>query len=124
VNPCPDTPALDDAALFGNVWIQELPTGAAFRFLEATSSLVTFATARQSFDTIAAVPPQFRRAATTITDLLDRGPLEAATDDPSDVTFRGIATRNEGVEHDWGTLPPFVGVDVYSGRLDRHLSPA
>jgi hypothetical protein len=123
VKPCPGTPALDDADLSGHVWIQELPTGAQFRFQVAPSGLVTFATARQSFDTVAAVPPQFRRAAATITDQLDRETLDAATDDPSDVTFCGIATRNEGVGYDWGTLPPFVGVDVWSGRQDRYLSP-
>ena len=123
VKPCPETPALEDVDLSGHVWVQELPTGPQVRFQVAPSGLVTFATSQQSFDTITALPPQFRRAAETINERLDHAALEAATDDPSDVTFCGIATRNEGLTYDWDSLPPFVGVDVYSGRKDQFLSP-
>ena len=120
---CPETPALDEVEFSGHVWVQELPTGGEFRFQVAASGLVTFATAQQSFDTATAVPPQFRRAAEMIDERLDREALEAATDDPSDVTFCGIATRNEGVEYDWNALPAFVGVDIWSARKDQFLSP-
>ena len=120
---CPERRALDDAEFSGHVWVQELPTGAEFRFNVAASGLVTFATARQSSDTAADVPPQFRLAADRINQRLDREALEAATDDPSDVTFCGIATRNEGIEFDWQQVPAFVGVDVWSGRQDRFLPP-
>ena len=120
---CPETPALADVEFSGHVWVQELPTGGTFRFQVAASGLVTFATAQHSFDTPASVPPQFRRAAELINEQLDREALEAATDDPSDVTFCGIATRNEGVEYDWNALPAFVGVDIWSDRKDQFLSP-
>ncbi|WP_254274618.1 hypothetical protein [Haloarcula marina] len=120
---CPDTPALDDAEFSGHVWVEELPTGAEFRFQVAASGFVTFATARQSYDTAAAVPPQFRRAANLINDRLDREALAAATDDPSDVTFCGLATRNEGTEFDWQKVPAFVGVDVWSSRQGKFLPP-
>jgi len=123
VNSCPETPTLGDSDFSGHVWVQELPTGAQFRFQVAPSGLVTFATADRSFDTLAAVPPQFRRAAETIHERLNRQALEAATDDPSDVTFCGIATRNEGIAYDWQTVRPFVGVDVHSGQKDQFLSP-
>lgn len=123
MEPCPETPALKDVDLSGHVWVQELPRGAQFRFQVAPSGLVTFATTEHSFDTITALPPQFRRAAASINERLDHGALEAATDDPSDVTFCGIATRNEGIEYDWKSLPPFVGVNVYSGRKSQFLSP-
>jgi len=123
VKQCPETPALGDAEFSGHVWVQEHPTGGTFRFQVAASGLVTFATAQRTFDTAAAVPPQFRRAATAIDERLDRDALAAATDDPSDVTFCGIATRDEGVEYDWGSVPPFVGVDVWSGRHAQFLSP-
>ncbi|MFC6865145.1 hypothetical protein ACFQGE_16985 [Halomicroarcula sp. GCM10025817] len=120
---CPETPAGSDVEFSGHVWVQELPTGAEFRFQVAASGLVTVATASQSYETAASVPPQYRRAADCIDQRLDRKALEAATDDPSDVTFCGIATRNEGIEFDWQRLPAFVGVDVWSGRQDRFLPP-
>jgi hypothetical protein len=123
VKQCPETPPLGEAEFSGHVWVQELPTGGEFRFQVAPSGLVTFATPEDFFDTAAAVPPQFRRAAQLINRQLDREALEAATDDPSDVTFCGIATRNEGLEYDWDAVPPFVGVDIWSGRKDHFLSP-
>jgi hypothetical protein len=123
VKQCPETPPLGDAEFSGHVWVQELPTGGEFRFQVAPSGLVTFATAEESFDTTAAVPPQFRRAAQLINEDLDRDALDAATDDPSDVTFCGIATRNEGIKYDWDAVPPFVGVDIWSGRKEQFLSP-
>jgi len=124
VKQCPETPTLDAATEFaGHVWIQELPTGGEFRFQVAPSGLVTFATAKQSVDTADSVPMAHRRAARVIDEQLDRDALAAATDDPGDVTFCGIATRNEGVEYDWESVPAFVGVDVWSGRNERFLSP-
>lgn len=120
---CPETPALADVEFSGHAWVQELPTGGTFRFQVAASGLVTFATAQQSFDTPATVPPQFRLAAELINERLDRDALAAATGNPSDVTFCGIATRNEGVEYDWHTVPAFVGVDIWSDRKDQFLSP-
>jgi hypothetical protein len=124
VKQCPETPPLDTADGFtGHVWVQELPTGGTFRFQVAASGLVTFATPERSFDTVTAVPAPFRRAATTISDRLDLDALQAATDDPERVTFCGIATRNEGVDYDWDSVPAFVGVDVWSQRQGQFLAP-
>jgi hypothetical protein len=123
VKHCPETPALEEVEFSGHVWVQELPTGGEFRLQVAPSGFVTFATTEQSFDTVAAVPPQFRRAAELINERLDRDALEAATEDPSSVTFCGIATRNEGVAYDWDSVPPFVGVDIWSEQKEKFLSP-
>ncbi|MDS0261051.1 hypothetical protein NDI56_16760 [Haloarcula sp. S1CR25-12] len=121
---CPETPTLADTEAFsGHVWVQELPTGAAFRFTVAPSGFVTFATADGSFDVAASVPVAFQRAARLIDDELDRDALQAATDAPSEITFCGIATRNEGIEYDWESVPAFVGTDVWSGRSESFLSP-
>lgn len=120
----PETPMLADTVEFtGHIWIQELPTGGRFRFTVAPSGLVTFATADGTFDSAASVPVAFRRAAHQVAEQLDRDALQAATDSPSAITFCGIATRNEGVDYDWGAVPPFVGTDVWSGRKERYLSP-
>lgn len=121
---CPETPPLETADEFaGHLWVQELPTGERFRFQVAASGLVTFATPEQSFETVAAVPAQFRRAATTISERLNLDALQAASDDPGSVTFCGIATRNEGVDYDWDSVPPFVGGDVWSQRQGQFLAP-
>jgi len=124
VKQCPETPALDDTEAFsGHVWVQELPTGAAFRFTVAPSGFVTFATVDGSFAVAASAPVAFQRAAHLIDDELDRDALQAATDAPSEITFCGIATRNEGIEYDWESAPAFVGTDVWSGRSETFLSP-
>ncbi|MBX0288303.1 hypothetical protein [Haloarcula salinisoli] len=121
---CPEAPTLAETGEFsGHVWVQELPTGGQFRFTVAPSGFVTFATPDGSFDAAASVPAAFRRAAHQIAAQLDRDALEAATDAPDDITFCGIATRNEGVDYDWAAVPPFVGTDVWSGRSEAFLSP-
>lgn len=120
----PETPALADAGEFtGHLWIQELPTGGQFRFQVAASGLITFGTADRTFETIKAVPLPYRRAAETVSECVDRSALQAATDDPEQVTFFGLATRNEGIAYDWTALPPFVGVDIWSGNADALVSP-
>ncbi len=126
MHQCPETPPLDtDAAdqLSGHVWVQELPTGGELRFQVAASGLVRFGTAEGTFEAASSVPVLYRRAATEISDRLDRGVLQGATDDPESVTFCGVATWNEGVPYDWGALPAFVGTDVWSGTKGAFLSP-
>ena len=124
VKQCPETPTLNDTVEFsGHIWVQELPTGGQFRFTVAPSGFVTFATPDGSFDAAASVPVAFRRAANQVEAQLDRDALRAATDAPEEITFCGIATRNEGVEYDWGAVPPFVGTDVWSEPHDQYFSP-
>ena len=124
MHPFPETPPLEENADFrGHLWIQELPTGGRFRFSVADSGLVTFGTADETFAGVDAVPPPFRRAAETVGTRLDRAALRDATEQSDQVTLFGCATRNEGVDYDWTALPPFVGVDVWSPRSDRLLSP-
>ena len=99
VKQCPETPTLTDTVEFsGHIWVQELPTGGQFRFTVAPSGFVTFATPDGSFDAAASVPVAFRRAATQIEAQLDRDALQAGTDATDEITFCGIATRNEGVD--------------------------
>jgi len=120
----PDTPPLADAEpLTGHLWIQELPAGGQFRFQVTDSGHLTFGTADRTFDTVDAVPLQYRRAAMTVSERLDRGALRKALDDPAQITFFGTATRNEGIDYDWTALPPFVGIDIWSDRQDGLLAP-
>lgn len=120
----PDTPALAEVgALTGHLWIQELPTGGQFRFQVAASGLITFGTVDRTFEIVDAVPLPYRRAAEAVSECLDRAALQAATNDPDQVTFFGLATRNEGIDYDWTALPAFVGVDIWSGNTDALVSP-
>jgi hypothetical protein len=124
MTPFPETPPLDDSVAFrGHLWIQELPTGGRFRFAVADSGLVTYGTDDETFTGVDAVTPPYRRAADTIDTQLDRSALRNALDRPEQVTFFGLATRNEGLDYDWTALPPFVGVDVWSPRRDGLLPP-
>ncbi len=120
----PETPTLAEAGEFtGHLWIQELPTGGQFRFQIAASGLITFGTVDRTFETVEAVPLPYRRAAETTKQCLNRGALQAATDNPEQVTFFGRATHNEGLDYDWTALPAFVGVDIWSGSIDALVSP-
>lgn len=124
MKPAPETPILEDSDTFtGHLWIQERPTGGQFRFQVAASGLITFGTPNGTFDSVGMVPAPFRRAAETVSERLDRDAFYAATDRPDEVTFVGLATRNEGATYDWDTLPAFVGVDVWSGAAGDYLSP-
>lgn len=103
--------------------MQERPTGGKFRFQVAPSGLITFATADRTFDSAEAVPVQYRRAAGLIHERLNRNAVQAAIDTPDDVTFCGVATRNERVSYDWNALPAFVGTDVWSETKGAFLPP-
>ena len=109
--------------LFGHVWIQELPTGGPLRFQVSETGLVTFAASNLVTETVESLPIQYHRAAQLVIDQLDRAVFRAAVDDPTNVTFCGIASWNEGLEYDWGTVPAFVGMSVWDGSQDRFLSP-
>jgi hypothetical protein len=124
MTPFPEMPSLEASSEFrGHLWVQELPTGGRFRFSVADSGLVTFATADETFTGVDAVPPPYRRAADTVGTQLDRAALRDALDQPEQVTFFGLATRDEGLDYDWTALPPFVGIDVWSSRGDGLLPP-
>lgn len=89
----------------------------------AASGLVTFGVADRTFDGVEAVPIQYRRAAELVVDRIDRGALQSATDEPSEVTFCGVATWNDGIEYAWRDMPALVGVDVWTGSSETFLSP-
>ncbi|MFB6299074.1 MAG: hypothetical protein ABEH65_02315 [Halobacteriales archaeon] len=119
----PSTPPLTDVSLSGHLWIQELVTGAKLRFQVAESGLITFGTADRLVESPEELPLPYRRATQTVRANLDRATFREAVDEPDTVTFFGLATWNTGIEYDWATMPPFLGVDVWSGRQDTYLSP-
>ena len=64
------------------------------------TGLVTFGVDNFVTETVKSLPIQYHRAAQLVTDQPDRAAFHAAVDDPTDVTFCGIASWNEGLEYD------------------------
>lgn len=104
----------------GHLWLLEDVAGAPLRFSVAESGLITFGTADRRFDE---VPLSFGSAARHVREAIDLGALRAAAEDPSSVTFFGVATRLESVDYYWDRLPPFLGTDVWSGDRGAYLPP-
>lgn len=104
----------------GHLWLLEYVTGAPLRFSVAESGLISFGTADRRFEE---VPLSFGSAARHVREAIDLDALRAAAEDPSSVTFFGVATRLESVDYDWDRLPPFLGTDVWSGDRGAYLPP-
>lgn len=120
----PDTPACEATVdLTGHLWIQELPTGGDLRFRLTDSGALEFGTRSETAASITALPASYRRGAQFVRDGIDRTALQAASTDPTSITFFGLATRYEGLDYDWQAVPVFLGVDVWSGRKNRYLPP-
>lgn len=113
----PDLPrASETPSLFeeGHLWIQELVVGAPLRFRLEPSGRITFENRERRFHDDP--PRSYRHAVRHVRERLDRDALLAEAEDPSEVVFYGVATRNEGVDYDWGRLPGLLGTDVRSGE--------
>lgn len=104
----------------GHLWLQEYVVGAPFRFSVAESGLTTFGDAERSFDE---VPLPYRFAARHVRERLALDALRTAADDPSAVTFFGVATRREAVDYDWDRLPPVLVTDIWSDAREACLPP-
>ncbi|MDY6817903.1 MAG: hypothetical protein SVG88_04500 [Halobacteriales archaeon] len=123
MQPFPSTPPLADATLTGHLWVQELVTGGPLRFQVAESGLITFGTPESVVETPEELSLPYRRATQSVREHLDRDAFRAAVDRPDSVTFFGRATWWTGLDYEWSTVPPFLGIDVWSGRRDAYLSP-
>lgn len=124
VHEFPDSDGLANAPnLSGHLWVQELPTGGFVRFSVAPSGLISFGTRHETFEVGGDVPLAFRRAEQSLRTQLDVDALRAATEETDSITFFGIATWYEGIDYDWDTLPPVIGVDAWSGQRDAFLPP-
>ncbi len=119
----PETRALDDAELSGHLWIQAVPTGVPLRFQLQDTGLVVFGDEARVYDVGDDLPLPYRSAAAEVRRNLDREVLGSSVDDPSSLTFQGIATVYRGVSYSWSEVPAFLGVDVYSGSREDHLPP-
>jgi hypothetical protein len=114
VDPFPPRPRLDDApaALLddGHLWLEEHVLGARLRFRVTDRGLV-FGDADGTFDPWGE-PFGVRAAVDEVRERFDADAFAAGVDTPSEYTFLGIATRNEGIDYAWDRLPAFLGTDV------------
>lgn len=124
VQSFPDTGLLSgDPDLSGHLWVQELPTGGFVRFRVADSGLITLGTRRTTFEEGGGVPLAYLRASQHLRERLDVDALREATDDTDSITFFGIATRYEGIDYEWPSPPPLLGVDAWSAERGGYLPP-
>ena len=111
VPPLPHIEDVPELFEHGHLWIQELVVGTFLRFHLEPTGQVTFADRTRRFDD---VPPSLRASIRHVRERLDREALLATGEDPSTVTFIGVATRFEGVPYEFDQLPSFLGTDVWS----------
>jgi hypothetical protein len=141
VKPFPERPDAMDAPEMleeGHLWLLELVEGAPLRFELQDSGLLTFGDAHRAYSDADELPLSVQAAVRHVREQFDREALRTAVEDPTAVTFFGVATRNEGVIYDWDRLPPFLGTEIRDEdgyrppdateaifeRLDLHPAPA
>jgi hypothetical protein len=115
VHPFPPTPSLADAPADrfeqGHLWLQEWVVGAPLRFRLDEAGLI-FGDADRIFDAWDE-PTGYGHAVRWVRSRFDEEAFRAEVDATGEYTFLGIATRNEGINYDWDSLPGFLGVDIY-----------
>lgn len=110
--PAADAPDVTDE---GHLWLLELVEGAPLRFQLQASGLLRFGDGDREYRDAEDLPRSVHAAVRHVRERFDREALRAAVDTPTEVTFFGVATRNEGIEYDWERLPPFLGTEVWAG---------
>ncbi|GAB6878209.1 hypothetical protein JCM17823_04830 [Halorubrum gandharaense] len=99
----------------------EYVDGSPLRFRVAESGLVEFADAAGALDDD--VPPRYRHAVRTVRERLDREAVRTALDDPTTVTFAGVATHLRNTDYDWDVMPGFLGTAVHDADREQFLPP-
>ncbi|TQQ81501.1 hypothetical protein [Halonotius roseus] len=126
MNAFPATPPVAEAPselLSGHLWLLELIDGRPLRFQLQDSGLLRVGDAETVYDDPDAIPLPFQRAVRHIRESLDRDALRAAVDDVEGVTFFGVATTRESVPYDLGSMPPFLGTDVWAADDEAFRPP-
>jgi len=120
----PPLPTVADAppSLFdGHLWIQEWVCGGLLRVQLRESGLLRFGDTERVFD--GDVPRGYRHAVRHVRERFDRDALRGALDDVEAAVFYGVATRQQPLDYDWASLPPFLGFDAFDAGGDAFLPP-
>ena len=99
----------------GHLWLLELVEGVPLRFQLQESGLLRFGDAEREYRDADDLPLSIQAAVRHVRECFDRDAFRAGVDSPTEVTFVGVATRNEAIEYDWERLPPFLGTEVSAG---------
>lgn len=118
--PATDAPNVTDE---GHLWLLELVEGAPLRFQLQESGLVRFGDGEREYRDADDLPLSVQAAVRHVRERFDRDALRVGVDSPTEVTFFGVATRDEGVDYDWGRLPPFLGTEVWVGGESAFRPP-
>ena len=123
----PRIPALDaapDALLDGgHLWLLEKIDGYQLRFQVDASGYIQFADRERRFADPDAIPWPYRCATRHVRTRFDRTAFREAVDDPTAVTFFGIATIHRSIPYDWDRIPPVLGFGIYSEKAGTFLTP-
>lgn len=103
-----------DVTSDGHLWLLELVEGVPFQFELRPSGLLRFGVGGRIYRDAEDIPPSVQAAVREVRERFDRDALRQAVDDPTGVTFFGVATRYERIEYDWERLPAFLGTDIWS----------
>ncbi|MEF8840881.1 MAG: hypothetical protein V5A62_04555 [Haloarculaceae archaeon] len=122
MKPYPSVPDLESppAEQFeGSVWIRELAAGEALRFGVTEGGYLRFAAGERTFEE--SPPLRLRRSVGHVRRSFDVDALLREASSATGLVFYGVATVRDGVEYDWGRLPPFLGFDAWDGTRERWL---
>ncbi|AOW80394.1 hypothetical protein HTSR_1216 [Halodesulfurarchaeum formicicum] len=105
----------------GHFWVREFVLGRAVAVRMDESGLLTFAGPEGEFE--AGKPPwSLRRAIEAVRSNLDRDRLRNAADDAGAYTFYLLAPLSIGIEYDFDSLPPALGVDIWDGSAGEYTT--
>ena len=123
----PEVPTADaaDPSVFetGHLWLLEHVAGEPLRFQLQPSGVIQFGDRQRTYSDGEDLAPRYTHAVRHIQHRLDREALRDALPDPTDVTFFGSATQDQGIPYDWHALPSFLGVYVWTASRESFVPP-
>ncbi|MFB6109339.1 MAG: hypothetical protein ABEJ60_00490 [Halodesulfurarchaeum sp.] len=105
----------------GHFWIREFVLGGTFAVRMEGSGLLTVRGPDGEFES-GMEPWPYRRAVQTVRADFDREQLREAVPDPADYTVYLLAPLSMGIEYDWSSLPPVLGLDVWDGPNEEYAT--
>ena len=114
--------AAEDVFHEGHLWTEELIDGDPLRFRVTDAGFLEFGDGEEVFEHDA-VPLRYRTAVRAVREGFARDAFVSAVEDPSSVTFFGVATHARGVPYDLDRLPSFLGTALHDIDRERYLPP-
>lgn len=123
----PPTPSISEASSelldTGHLWLFELVDGSPLCFQMDETGLLRYGHEDRWYAGLEHIPAPIRAACHTVESHLNRDALFNALSAVSDLVFVGRATYYRTMHYDWGSLPAFLGYDIYTHDEQRWLRP-